>query len=124
MDSAVMRGVDKINCPIIIAAGVNKSPSTPNGPCLEIKENTNNPTTTVGIAISVSNKVITALLPLNSLITITKLRGSATSDANRTAIDDTLRDTRVQLITSLSKVKMSFRAVENPSQRYCNYTPM
>ena len=100
MARAVIMGVASINCPITIAVGVNRSPSRPRGPCLEMQANTNNPTTTVGRAIIVFNSVKITLFPLNWLSDIRKPRGIPIMVANKTAIHDTLRDTRVQFITS------------------------
>jgi hypothetical protein len=100
MERAVMMGVASINWPIIIAVGVNRRPSTPKGPCLETSENTKRPTTTVGNAIRVLNNVITIFLPLNSLAPMRNPSGIPIREDNTIAMDDTLRDTQVQFITS------------------------
>jgi len=110
-------GVDRINWPIIIAVGENKRPKVPSGPCLEIKEKTNSPTTTVGNAIMVLNKVITVFFPLKLFAPIKNPSGTPISEAKSIATDDILRDTQVQFITSLSNVKISFKAVVKPPKR-------
>jgi hypothetical protein len=97
--------------------GVNKRPRTPRGPCRDSAEKTNNPTTTVGSAIIVFKKVIRALLPVNSLSAIRKLRGIPTIVAKHTALHDTFRETTVHFITSLSKEIISLRAVVKACKR-------
>jgi hypothetical protein len=97
--------------------GVNKRPRTPRGPWRDIAEKTNKPTTTVGSAIIVFKRVTRALLPVNSLRDIRKLRGIPTIVDSSTALQDTLRETMVHVITSLSKETISCRAVIKACKR-------
>jgi hypothetical protein len=90
---------------------------TPRGPWRDIAEKTNKPTTTVGSAIMVFKRVMRVLLPVNSLSAIRKLRGIPTIVARNTALKDTLRETRVHVITSLSKEIIRLRAVTNACKR-------
>jgi hypothetical protein len=117
MVRAVIMGTARINCPIIIAYGVKRRPKVPKGPLLDIIEYTIRPTTTVGKAIKVLNRVIKGPFPLKELIPIKNPKGTPIIEDKRIAEVDILIEIKVMEKTSRSREIISFRALIKPFTR-------
>jgi hypothetical protein len=76
------------------------------------------PTTTVGKAIKVLKRVIKTPFPLKELIPIKNPKGTPIIEDKRIAEVDILIDINVMEKTSLSREKMSLKALIKPSIRY------
>jgi hypothetical protein len=125
MVKATMIGVAKMNCPITMAFGVNRSSRGPRGPCREMREYSKSPTTTVGRAMRVLNMAVSPFLPQNSLLPMIKPTGTPTKEERKVAMVETLKESKAILKISLSKENINPRAFHMPPKIYSiSYTPI
>ena len=90
--SAAMMGKINSACATIIAAGVNRMPSAPNGPARDSSRYTSSPTTTGGRPIMPFSTAMTACRPGKRASASQAPNGNASSDAVSTAMPDTRND--------------------------------